>query len=108
MPVGRTSYCFGVPYKGSYTEVLNTSSVDGSPVTNGTVKSKAVPMHGFDNSICIDIPAFSVMYFTVKKAPERKKAAAKAAKPKTKAESAAKKTSVKKASKSTAKKKAEK
>ena len=108
VPVGRISYCFGVPYKGSYTEVLNTSSVDGSPVTNGTVKSKAVPMHGFDNSICIDIPAFSVMYFTVKKAPERKKAAAKAAKPKTKAESAAKKTSVKKASKSTAKKKAEK
>lgn len=73
VPVGRTSYCFGVPYKGSYTEAFNSTSDDGSPLTNGTVKSKPVPMHGFDNSICIDIPAFSVMYFTVKKAPERKK-----------------------------------
>ena len=114
VPVGRTSYCFGVPYKGSYTEVLNTTSDDGKPITNGTVKSKAVPMHGFENSICIDIPAFSVMYFTVKKAPERKKQAAKTAKgTKTKAASGTKtasssKTAVKKASKSTAKKKAEK
>ncbi|MDO5125120.1 MAG: 1,4-alpha-glucan branching protein GlgB [Ruminococcus sp.] len=73
VPVGRTSYCFGVPYKGSYTEVFNSTSADGSPVTNGTVKSKPVAMHGFDNSICIDIPPFSAMYFTVKKAQERKK-----------------------------------
>lgn len=72
VPVGRTSYCFGVPYKGSYTEVLNSSSPNGEPSVNGTVRSKPVPMHSFDNSICIDIPAFSVMYFTVKKAPVRK------------------------------------
>ncbi|MGN0602251.1 MAG: 1,4-alpha-glucan branching protein GlgB [Oscillospiraceae bacterium] len=125
VPVGRTSYCFGVPYKGTYTEVFNTTSPDGSPITNGTVGSKAVPMHGFDNSICIDIPAFSVMYFTVKKSPARKKTEkktekSKTVKSKTKSTSktaaktatkktAAKKTSktaVEKASKSTAKKKA--
>ncbi|WP_164489135.1 1,4-alpha-glucan branching protein GlgB [Ruminococcus sp. Marseille-P6503] len=99
VPVGRTSYCFGVPYKGSYTEVFNSTSPDGSPCVNGTVKSKSVPMHGFDNSVCIDIPAFSVMYFTVKKAPARK--ARKAVTDK-KSEVAKKKAPVKKKSKSAA------
>ncbi len=75
VPVERTSYCFGVPYKGTYTEVFNSTSSDGSAITNGSTKSKPVEMHGFDNSICIDIPAFSVMYFTVKKTVERKKSA---------------------------------
>ena len=103
VPVGRTSYCFGVPYKGSYTEVFNTTTPDGSPVTNGTVKSKPVPMHGFDNSICIDIPAFSAMYFTVKKAPERKKTAKKPAKSKSQT-----KPSVKAEAKKTVKKSAAK
>ncbi|WP_028509661.1 1,4-alpha-glucan branching protein GlgB [Ruminococcus sp. NK3A76] len=73
VPVERRSYCFGVPYKGSYTEVFNSTSPDGSPVTNGTVKSVDTPMHGFEQSVCVDIPAFSVMYFTVKKAPQKKK-----------------------------------
>ncbi len=75
VPVERRSYCFGVPYKGSYTEVFNSTSPDGSPMTNGTVKSVDTPMHGFEQSVCVDIPAFSVMYFTVKKAPQKKKAA---------------------------------
>ena len=75
VPVERRSYCFGVPYKGSYTEVFNSTSPDGSPITNGTVKSVDTPMHGFEQSVCVDIPAFSVMYFTVKKAPQKKKAA---------------------------------
>ena len=44
-------------------------------MTNGTVKSVDTPMHGFEQSVCVDIPAFSVMYFTVKKAPQKKKAA---------------------------------
>ncbi len=74
VPVERKSYCFGVPYKGSYTEVFNSASPDGSPMTNGTVKSVDTPMHGFEQSICVDIPAFSVMYFTVKKSAQRKKA----------------------------------
>lgn len=104
VPVGRTSYCFGVPYKGSYTEAFNSTSDDGSPLTNGTVKSKPVPMHGFDNSICIDIPAFSVMYFTVKKAPERKKTTKTSEKSEKKTGKSApkKKAAVKKKSQSTA------
>ena len=99
VPVERKSYCFGVPYWGSYTEVFNSSSVDGSPCTNGTVKAVDEKMHGFDQSVCIDIPAFSCMYFTVKKeerpVPEKKAENKK----KTKTKTAAKKTAVKKAAK---------
>ena len=73
VPVERKSYCFGVPYAGKYTEVFNSSSVDGTPCTNGTVKSVDKAMHGFEQSICIDIPAFSCMYFTIKKEEIKKK-----------------------------------
>ena len=97
VPVERKSYCFGVPYWGSYTEVFNSSSVDGSPCTNGTVKAVDVKMHGFDQSVCIDIPAFSCMYFTVKK--EERPVPEKKAEGKKKTKTAAKKTAVKKAAK---------
>ena len=73
VPVARTSYCFGVPYDGEYTEVLNCTSEDGAPLTNGTVHSKPVPMHGLEHSICIDIPAYGCLYFTVKKDEPKKK-----------------------------------
>ena len=95
VPVGRDNYSFGVPEKGKYREVFNTSSEDGSPVTNGVVETKAVPMHGFDNSITVNIPAFSVMYFTIEKKAEKKpKASAKkvTAKAKTTAKKATAKT----------------
>lgn len=106
VPVARTSYCFGVPYEGKYTEVFNCTSADGAPSVNGTVHSKPVAMHGFDNSICIDIPAYGCLYFTVKKDKPKKKSAAKsdksskdaeksAAKPK--AKSTVKRSSAKKA-----------
>ena len=72
VPVSRTSYCFGVPYEGEYTEVINCTSADGSPCTNGTVHSKPVPMHGLEHSICIDIPAYGCMYFSIKKDKPKK------------------------------------
>lgn len=97
VPVERKSYCFGVPYWGCYTEVFNSSSVDGSPCTNGTVKAVDEKMHGFDQSVCIDIPAFSCMYFTVKK--EERPVPEKKAENKKKTKTAAKKTAVKKAAK---------
>ena len=71
VPVERKSYCFGVPYKGKYTEVFNSASPDGAPMTNGTVKSQDVPMHNFSQSVCIDIPPFACMYFEVKKDEEK-------------------------------------
>ncbi len=73
VPVGRSTYSFGVPYKGTYTEVFNSTSHDGSAYLNGSVKSQEVPMHGYEQSISVEIPAFSVMYFKCKKAPVRKK-----------------------------------
>ncbi|MBP5267968.1 MAG: alpha amylase C-terminal domain-containing protein, partial [Ruminococcus sp.] len=79
VPVERKSYCFGVPYKGKYTEVFNSASPDGAPMTNGTVKSQDVPMHGFEQSVCIDIPPFACLYFEVKKDDEKKKSAVKKA-----------------------------
>ncbi|HIT58508.1 MAG TPA: 1,4-alpha-glucan branching protein GlgB [Candidatus Faeciplasma pullistercoris] len=69
VPVDRTDYRFGVPFKGTYTEVFNTSSSDGSPYANSPVKSEDIPMHGFEQSISISIPAMSVMYFKVRKNP---------------------------------------
>ena len=73
VPVGRSTYSFGVPYKGTYTEVFNSTSHDGSAYLNGSIKSQEVPMHGYEQSISVEIPAFSVMYFKCKKAPVRKK-----------------------------------
>ena len=93
VPVARTSYCFGVPYEGEYTEILNCTSFDGTPVTNGTVHSKPVPMHGLEHSVCIDIPAYGCLYFTVKKdKPKKSKAKKSAAKSKPAAKSAKTKT----------------
>ena len=73
VPVERKDYRFGVPYRGTYTEVFNSSSKDGSPYANAPVKAEKEPMHGFEQSIAIDIPAMSVMYFKVKKAPTGRK-----------------------------------
>ena len=68
VPVGRQIYSFGVPYEGTYSEVFNTTSIDGSPCTNGSVKSEPIPMHGYEQSITVEIPPFSVMYFKPEKA----------------------------------------
>ncbi len=96
VPVGRTSYCFGVPYEGTYTEVFNSTSPDGSPITNGSVKSQNIGMHGLEHSVSIDIPPFSVMYFKIRKKAQRKKAADKAADGKKTASKSEKKTAGKK------------
>lgn len=104
VPVGREVYSFGVPMKGTYEEVFNSTSPDGSPVTNKPVRSKAVAMHGFDQSITIEIPAFSVMYFKRKKTA-RKTTAKKNSKASTKKTTAKKPTAKKTAAKKTSEKK---
>ncbi|MBQ8396114.1 MAG: 1,4-alpha-glucan branching protein GlgB [Oscillospiraceae bacterium] len=71
-PVDRKDYRFGVPYMGKYTEVFNSSSVDGSPYANAPVSAERIPMHGLDQSIAVDIPGLSVMFFKVRKTPGRK------------------------------------
>ena len=71
-PVDRENYRFGVPYRGVYTEVFNSSSRDGSPYANPPVKTdNKEPAHGHPQSISINIPGLSTMYFKVRKTAGR-------------------------------------
>ena len=106
VPVGRTGYSFGVPSSGTYEEVFNTSSETGEPYTNKPQKAVAVPMHGYDHSITVDIPAYSTMYFKLQKL--KKKSAAKKPAKKTEAKTSVKKPAAKTAEKKTVKKTAAK
>ncbi len=72
VPVERQGYRIGVPHLGKYTEVFNSTSWDGSPYANEVIKAEKIPMHGEPQSIAVNLPPLSVMYFTVKKAPGRK------------------------------------
>ncbi len=97
-PMLRENYRIGVPYAGTYSEVMNTdwSEFGGSGISNGTaIVSTDDPMHGFEQSIELTLPPMSVMYFKcVRKKPKRK--------PRKKAEdteAAVKKTSKKKTTK---------
>lgn len=93
-PVMREKYCFGVPAEGSYEVILNTDDVNFGGEGKGTKTksaSKKIPMHGFENSISVDIPGFSCIYLKLKPKAKRtaKKGAAKPvaeAKPEVKAE----------------------
>ena len=77
-PVLRKEYQMGVPNPGSYKEILNSDDkkYGGSGVTNGTVKTKKGPMHGFDQHISLTLPPLSTLYLSVPAA--RKPRAAKA------------------------------
>ena len=75
-PMLRENYRIGVPYAGTYSEVMNTdwSEFGGSGISNGTaIVSTDDPMHGFEQSIELTLPPMSVMYFKcVRKKPKRK------------------------------------
>lgn len=72
-PVYRIGYRFGVPYKGTYYEVFNSSLDDEKLCTNPPIKSEDRPLHGHDQSISVNIPGLTVMFFKVKKSPEKAK-----------------------------------
>ncbi len=67
VPVGRSDYRIGVPRKGSYRQVFSSDlkKYGGKTEELKSYKSEAVPMHGYDNSVSIDIPAMSVTYYKV-------------------------------------------
>ena len=78
VPVARSDYRIGVPRKGTYKRVFCSEDAKfGGKDTSTAVsyKSENKEMHGYENSIAIDIPAMSVSYFSVpaKRAPKKTK-----------------------------------
>ncbi len=74
-PVYREKYSFGVEREGVYEVILNSDSEEFGGSGKGTktrVSSKKVPMHGFENSITVDLPGLSGILFRVK--PKKTKA----------------------------------
>ena len=74
VPVDREDYRIGVPYPGKYVEVFNSDDekYGGKGMANGTVDTEEIIMHGYDHSITLKIPAFSVLYFKHIPAPAKK------------------------------------
>ncbi|MDE5859297.1 MAG: 1,4-alpha-glucan branching protein GlgB, partial [Oscillospiraceae bacterium] len=75
VPVARDGYKIGVPYEGTYEQVFSTDDAKYGGtgiINNGKLKSQDYSMHGYEQSITLDIPAMSVMYFKCKPAPKKK------------------------------------
>ena len=89
-PVRRENYSFGVEKEGYYEVILNSDDERFGGKGEGTktrTTSKKEPMHGYENSISLDLPGLSTIYLRYKKKPTPKKKAAEknpAAKKKTK------------------------
>ena len=71
VPVERDDYRIGVPAPGSYRRIFCSSDdfeKSGEPPRAG-LKAEKIPMHGYDYSLKLHIPALSVSYFS---APTKK------------------------------------
>lgn len=69
-PVSYESYRIGVPYKGTYTEIINTEKdiYDGCNMCNfEPLVSEKHEAHRFDNSILVRIAPFAGVYLEMKK-----------------------------------------
>ena len=64
VPVERNDYKIGVPFEGEYKLVFNSDAVEfgGEGLPSDLMKSKSYPMHGFDDSISLDLAPLSVIY----------------------------------------------
>lgn len=74
VPVERENYRIGVPQKGTYHIVLNSDDekYGGTGVVNkGSIKTDDIKMHGYEQSIALNIPALSVLYIRGKKSTEK-------------------------------------
>ncbi|HPS33666.1 MAG TPA: 1,4-alpha-glucan branching protein GlgB [Oscillospiraceae bacterium] len=63
--VAHEDYRIGVPKADYYREVLNTDDERffGSGRQNGIVKADSTPMHGFGNSVSLQLPPLSALFF---------------------------------------------
>ena len=82
-PVARYDYVVGVPASGRYKEVLNSDAKEfgGSGMTNGTVRTRKKPSHGYDHSVSLTIPPLSTMYLEFTPSAPRKPRKSPAKKP---------------------------
>ncbi|MDO4197530.1 MAG: 1,4-alpha-glucan branching protein GlgB [Erysipelotrichaceae bacterium] len=85
-PISYTKYRIGVPFKGTYVEVINSEKdiYDGCNMCNFTpITSKRVKAHNMNNSIEIDLAPYAGVMFMAprpKKEPAKPKKAAKTVK----------------------------
>ena len=100
LPVLREKYCIGAPYPGVYEEIFSSDAViyGGSGLSNGAeIKTQDdEPMHGMEQSICLNLAPLSVLFSRYKQKKVRRKKPA--AKSKTAAASKTKKTAASKTS----------
>ncbi len=73
VPVARTNYRIGVPKKGVYRRIFCSDSAKfgGATETAASYKSDNIPMHGYDNSVSLDIPPMSVSFYRVPAAKKK-------------------------------------
>ena len=65
VPVSRDNYRIGVPKKGRYKPVFCSDDIKygGKTEKQDVVPSEEISMHGFENSISVNIPAMSVTFY---------------------------------------------
>ena len=76
VPVARTEYRIGAPVAGSYQVIFNTDDPAFGGEGGGdreTIHTEDTPMHGFDQSMVLQLPPLSVLYLknTAKKSPPK-------------------------------------
>ena len=78
-------YTVGVPYGGTWTEVLNSDDkkYGGSGIVNGALKANKEPSHGREHSITFQLPPLCLLVFEGENLPKTTKGNAKAEKEKT-------------------------
>ncbi|MBR6760537.1 MAG: 1,4-alpha-glucan branching protein GlgB [Oscillospiraceae bacterium] len=76
VPVQREEYRIGVPYAGTYRLVMDSDAAEfgGSGAALTSVRTKKLPMHGFDQSVALTLPPLSVQYYRC--TPRKKRASA--------------------------------
>ena len=68
-PISYTNYRIGVPYRGVYTEVINSEKdiYNGCNMCNfKPIRSRKIKSHGLPNSISIDLAPYAAVMFSVK------------------------------------------
>ena len=74
VPVDREDYRIGVPRAGSYRRIFcsDDAKFGGKTQTARSFRSEKIPMHGYENSVVLSIPAMSVSYFRVPAGRDKK------------------------------------